>query len=67
MISPLMEELEELYESAMLGLFEQVKDQVEKLAEADAKVEPFAHEVIRFCDGDDDQGLMGFLETLMFR
>lgn len=65
-IPPSKKELEELYENAMSGSFDRIRDQLEALQTTDEKYREFVHEMMQLCNQNHEQELMALIEQYMF-
>jgi CheY-like chemotaxis protein len=63
--APAQEELEALYELAMLGKMTQIRERLARLEEADSRFVPFASRIRELADAFEDQRIAKFVLELM--
>jgi signal transduction histidine kinase/streptogramin lyase/CheY-like chemotaxis protein len=65
LITPPQEELEILYELAMLGKMTQIRERVDRLEEMNSRFTPFVYRVRELADAFEDQRIANFIKELI--
>jgi signal transduction histidine kinase len=65
LIPPPQQELEALYEAAMLGMMSEIRKQLDEIEQLDGKYAPFAHKLRELAAGFEDEKIVALVEQYL--